>query len=43
LTSKDKRNYAETGSHAENWTQGLENHKRLMQILPFMKDEDAYL
>jgi hypothetical protein len=28
----------------QNWAMGLENHKRLMQILPFLQEmEEGYL
>jgi hypothetical protein len=42
VASKEKQAQPkiESPEHVDNWMEGLENHKRLMQILPFMKEQD---
>jgi hypothetical protein len=35
---------SDVSKHFENWLEGLENHKRLMEILPFIRElDEGYL
>jgi hypothetical protein len=47
MASNERKNgtiQSDVSKHFENWLEGLENHKRLMEILPFMRElDEGYL